>query len=272
MTTSADMLASLRDHYSEPWITFSEVATTTGGSWPRRIDFFAMHPWPSKGLRSVAVEVKVSRSDFMRELEDPTKRQPWEGLVSETWFAVPCGLVQPDEVPEGWGLLERLSNGKLRRKVLPQQRQVESYPPGFVAELLRHAHRAEAETLILNGRPVRMEHVRRLAERFAQRSDERRRRGDELHRYKRAHANLKEQAKHHGPIIAAVRRLTGAWTAAQFEAWIERSVGDRVPVDPISRGAIEHARRILDQLLEAGAVKREIAEENEVDTGWLGES
>lgn len=118
--TSRQILAFLDSRYSAPqWAAFREVELRG-----RRLDFVAMGLWPSTravGHRAIGVEVKISRSDFMREIDDPSKRAPAETLMHECYFATPKGLVRPDEVPEGWGLLE-VSGAGLRRLKAPTQR------------------------------------------------------------------------------------------------------------------------------------------------------
>ena len=62
--------------------------------------------WRADGW-SVMIEVKVSRADF---LADRHKAHRGEGaeyaMGQERWYLTPKGLVQPSEVPEGWGLAE----------------------------------------------------------------------------------------------------------------------------------------------------------------------
>lgn len=59
--------------------------------------------WQS--CESVLVEVKVSRADFMRDKKK--NHRVWtEGIGNFRWYAAPVGMLKPDEIPEGWGLLE----------------------------------------------------------------------------------------------------------------------------------------------------------------------
>lgn len=120
------------------WASFDEVRNGTGfGRETRYMDLFAINCWPSKKFRSCAYEVKVDRSDFMREILDPSKRAFAEKVAMECWFATPAGLVKPDEVPEGWGLVTVDSAGKLKTLKMPAQRKPEPWPMSFIAALLR---------------------------------------------------------------------------------------------------------------------------------------
>lgn len=56
-------------------------------------------------------EIKVSRSDFKADAKKRCRGYA-EGMGVQRYFVVPEGLVSPDEVREGWGLLY-LSNGSL---------------------------------------------------------------------------------------------------------------------------------------------------------------
>jgi hypothetical protein len=55
---------------------------------------------------STLIEVKVSRADFFHDAEKPWRRDP-KGRASgqRRFYLVPAGMVDPDEIPAGWGLL-----------------------------------------------------------------------------------------------------------------------------------------------------------------------
>jgi hypothetical protein len=58
------------------------------------------------GGRSVLIEVKVSRSDFLADKNKSFRRQMERGMGDHRYFAAPRGLLKPEEMPEKWGLLE----------------------------------------------------------------------------------------------------------------------------------------------------------------------
>lgn len=63
------------------------------------IDLLAWSAWASVGgYRRVGYEVKVSRSDLRRELLRPHKRSRQVAWCNEFYFAVPRGLLKPDEL------------------------------------------------------------------------------------------------------------------------------------------------------------------------------
>lgn len=51
---------------------------------------------------SILVEAKASRGDFLNDAKKPHRI---EGMGDWRFFVCPPGLIQPDEVPDGWGLL-----------------------------------------------------------------------------------------------------------------------------------------------------------------------
>lgn len=72
----------------------------------RTADFISIDTWESKGQRIHGHEVKVSRSDWLHELADPTKAEAFKQYVHHWWLVVPDEkIVRPGELPSGWGLL-----------------------------------------------------------------------------------------------------------------------------------------------------------------------
>jgi hypothetical protein len=58
------------------------------------------------GLERLALEIKVSRGDFLRDVRRPEKQAPWRELAERHAYVVPAGLVTLSEVPGDSGLLE----------------------------------------------------------------------------------------------------------------------------------------------------------------------
>lgn len=70
---------------------------------------------------SILVECKTNRADFFRDAAKPFRRFPTAGVGNLRYYLVPPGLVRPEEVPEGWGLLECLPARIVERKAAPWQ-------------------------------------------------------------------------------------------------------------------------------------------------------
>lgn len=127
--TSQEILEILeKDVFPAPfWLFVRELAVDDWKPSDRRIDAFAMRitsghlPRSNKTdgisggrlLTSWALEVKVTREDFLRELSEPRKRVPAMGLAHRFAFVAPVGVVQKGEVPEGCGLLEIDGSGRI---------------------------------------------------------------------------------------------------------------------------------------------------------------
>jgi len=129
MGSKIDLEGILERKFPSPrWAIFRELRQGTGYGKGKegRIDFAAFATWEKDKGRTLAFEVKRSRSDFKRELANPDKRKWAETQFGECYFVVPYGLVKPAEVPEGWGLLQATKTGtQLRNIVIPKQRRVE---------------------------------------------------------------------------------------------------------------------------------------------------
>ena len=59
-----------------------------------------------RACHSVLVECKISRSDFLADREKPFRQKSQLGMGCERYYLAPAGLLCPEELPNGWGLLE----------------------------------------------------------------------------------------------------------------------------------------------------------------------
>jgi hypothetical protein len=122
--TERNMLDLLARRYSQPsqaandrWVRADHVRNGVGfygydevtgrcNTSLRTADFIAIDTWESKGLEIHGHEVKVSRSDWLHELADPTKAEAFKRYCNRWWLVVPDeSIVRKGELPAGWGLL-----------------------------------------------------------------------------------------------------------------------------------------------------------------------
>jgi len=111
--TSADLTQLLRSKYkvdtvsngNAPAILLEQVANATGFSAGRWIDAAVFEMWPMHGLTRRAFEIKISRGDFLRELNNPQKYQWCRQYFHEFWYVAPKGVIKTEELPEGAGWL-----------------------------------------------------------------------------------------------------------------------------------------------------------------------
>ena len=159
--TANDIKAALRRRYGvdtagfghgyKGWITVEELASRTG-NYSGTVDLWAMNTWGSGHYRTVAHEIKISRSDFFRDLKKRPTYSFKTGAGFETkydrqageefYYVVPVGMVKPNEVPEDAGLMEVSISEK------PKIRITKRCPPvpwtmniAFMASLLRRVLR-----------------------------------------------------------------------------------------------------------------------------------
>jgi hypothetical protein len=66
-----------------------------------------------KACHSVVVECKVSRADFLADRSKPSRQRPEIGMGAERFYLLPAGLLRPEELSPGWGLLA-CHKGKVR--------------------------------------------------------------------------------------------------------------------------------------------------------------
>jgi hypothetical protein len=59
-----------------------------------------------KACHSVLVECKMTRGDFLADRAKRFRQQPETGVGSERYYLAPPGLIEAEELPSGWGLLE----------------------------------------------------------------------------------------------------------------------------------------------------------------------
>ncbi|NQZ76752.1 MAG: hypothetical protein HRT61_11740 [Ekhidna sp.] len=139
--TASDVQAGIFAKHSGPeWVTFSEVANSTGTNVRRRADAICMNIWPSKGYVIHGFEIKVSRADFLHEMKDITKSEEIGQYCDYWWLATPSGLVDVREVPEKWGLIELTKGGMRIKKQAPRKDAPKEIPRHFMAAMLRKAH------------------------------------------------------------------------------------------------------------------------------------
>ena len=61
----------------------------------------------------VGYEIKVARGDWLHELDNPAKAEAWARHCTEWYVAAPPGVVRPEELPDGWGLVTPVAKVRL---------------------------------------------------------------------------------------------------------------------------------------------------------------
>jgi hypothetical protein len=113
----------------------------------RTADFIAVDTWASGKLAIHGVEIKVSRSDWLRELKDPAKAEAFMCWCSHWWLAAAnVSIARPEELPSGWGLMVATRRGLIARVPAPR-RDVPPIPPESIASLLRAVAKTAADRI-----------------------------------------------------------------------------------------------------------------------------
>jgi hypothetical protein len=130
----------LRANYPPPaYACFDEVPETTGGRAFNRADLVVVGLWPSRGMEITGIEIKASRSDWLRELKNPKKAEAVFRFC-DRWILATTSeeIVKGDELPPLWGLVT-VKSGKLSWRVVPGRLKAEPPTVGFFASLCRKA-------------------------------------------------------------------------------------------------------------------------------------
>jgi hypothetical protein len=104
-------------------------------------------------LQPMVHEVKVSRADLLSDLRHAAKRESYQWLSCETYFVLPAGVAEPQEIPEAFGVW--LLNGPIESGTLELARPARHVPcklPFAVWMAL-----AKATPASLDGEPMQSE-------------------------------------------------------------------------------------------------------------------
>lgn len=148
--TERDLLDLLGARYDfdagngQRWVRAEHIRNAAGFSANRTCDFMAQDCWgggnyAKQTFELHGCEVKTSRSDWLRELRDPTKADAFRPYCHRWWLVVSGPEVaKRDELPRGWGMLTAtLRRDKLRCLVSAPCIDAAPMPPAMRVALLR---------------------------------------------------------------------------------------------------------------------------------------
>ena len=144
--TAQDIRAALRKRYSNKrfqsarYIIADEVRVGLGFTYwgdnnGRMIDALVIDTY--KEYRRTAFEIKVSRSDFLSDLQDEDKHGPALALCHDFYWIAPKGMIHPDEIPAGMGLMEVDDKGRTRIKVKSDYNSQSGIDEEFAYSIMR---------------------------------------------------------------------------------------------------------------------------------------
>lgn len=119
-------------------VAFSECQSGLAGEIPDAIGFRA-----NSADSSVVVEVKVSRADFLADHKKP-HRSETAGMGNWRYYMCPEGMIRPEDLPVGWGLLWVNSRGHIKAQAGPAVAAKEGYH-AWAASLKEYRNEADLE-------------------------------------------------------------------------------------------------------------------------------
>lgn len=155
MSVTSELIDRLRRHYiKEPQpggIFIAECGLNNSFGAQRRVDAVHIGFTRTSGQILRGHEVKVSRADWLHELEQPEKAAVWSDACHEWWLVTPVPeLVALGELPPGWGHMVPDPRAKTRFRVLVQaERKPADHTPSW---LVMRSLIARLDTLNRNDR------------------------------------------------------------------------------------------------------------------------
>lgn len=137
--TTESIHRMLADRYAgSEWAYLTEVPDGTGMKKQRTADAIAIGLWSKNAGQFHGFEVKSSRSDWQKELQEPYKSQSWRKVVTSFWLVAGRGVAKLQEVPPDWGFLEVATNGEsLKIRKQPSHVDRPTVPLNVVGAMLR---------------------------------------------------------------------------------------------------------------------------------------
>lgn len=144
--TANDIRKALREKYKDPdWFLGFEVGDATGLMVSRHADAIAINQYPSRRYEVRGFEIKVSKQDLKRELEESAKADALAKYCNYWFLVVPKGLTDDMQIPEPWGIIE-YKDGKLRQKKKAEYAK-NSIDFGFMCGFIRGIRRMNDNAL-----------------------------------------------------------------------------------------------------------------------------
>lgn len=152
--TETTVTQLLRSKYSgQHWAFVAQVPNGTAMNKSRTCDGMAMGLWPSKGLHLHGFEIKVSRSDWLAEIQLPEKAVAFSRYCHFWWIVAPPGIIKLEEVAAEWGVQEVTKSGqRLRVKKAASLLSLEPVGPDLLAGIFRACARQGSESEIKQAR------------------------------------------------------------------------------------------------------------------------
>lgn len=101
------------------YVAAIQVNNGAGFAYRRTLDVIVFDTWPSAGLKLHGLEIKISKHDLRRELQNTQKFADWEDHLDQFSIVAPKGLVDLKLLPPKWGLYVNDDKSGLRARRKP---------------------------------------------------------------------------------------------------------------------------------------------------------
>lgn len=132
-------------------IVLFDVPDRVGMKQRRRADVIAISMWQKSNYVIHGAEIKVSRGDWLRELKQTSKSDPFLPHVDRWWLITGnVTVAKPEEIPDYWGWMNATATGL---RIMRPARAIESTENkvfmnrDWAYGLIQRAHRASGEEL-----------------------------------------------------------------------------------------------------------------------------
>ena len=101
------------------YVVAVQVNNGAGYAYGRTLDAIVFDTWPSGGLTLHGLEIKVTKGDLRRELQNIKKYADFSQHLDYFSIVAPKGVVDLKLLPPKWGLFQPTDEGKLRARRKP---------------------------------------------------------------------------------------------------------------------------------------------------------
>lgn len=236
--TARDIEKLIAATYPSPeYATFIEVRNSVGfASKVRSADAMVMSLWPSRGIYMHGYEIKVSKSDWNRELANPAKAEEIAQFCKFWSVVCPDGLIDPDSVPPNWGLVYAKDR---KLKTVKYPKEMEHRPPTWAlfASLCRDVTEQWLPASVVDERVAQQ--VKEI--------DERRKKHEPLEM-----RNLRESLDNLNSRVKAFEDASGV-QLDRYSEYFNREIGAAVKLLRGSHKPAELLDKMRDELTRAAA-------------------
>ncbi len=130
------------------FLWFTEVPFQHEGR-QRLADGVAVPTYESRGCEMYGFEVKVTRSDWLRELKEGSKAEACAQHCDKFWLVLGDGAIaSDDEVPAPWGIMVPHGDGlKVRRQAKELREERIDWPRRLLITLARKAYKSANDSV-----------------------------------------------------------------------------------------------------------------------------